>query len=225
MTDSRGDSQGSSQAPSEHSPQGSSEHSSQSLSEHSSLAHYAHPTAIVESDSIGEGTKIWHFAHVRQGSRIGRDCNIGKSVYIDTGAVVGDNVKIQNFVSVYQGVRIEDDVFVGPSATFTNDLYPRAFIWDQEHVSATRICRGASIGANATIICGITVGEYAMIGAGSVVAEDVPPYALILGNPGRQRGWVCRCGHRLNMILHDEDSRTLYRCSSCGRDMEIAKKA
>ena len=100
MTDSRGDSQGSSQAPSEHSPQGSSEHSSQSLSEHSSLAHYAHPTAIVESDSIGEGTKIWHFAHVRQGSRIGRDCNIGKSVYIDTGAAVGDHVKIQNFATV-----------------------------------------------------------------------------------------------------------------------------
>jgi len=188
-------------------------------------SYFAHPTAIVESESIGEGTKIWHFAHVRRDSKIGRGCNIGKSVYIDIGAVVGDNVKIQNFVSVYKGVVIEDDVFVGPSATFTNDLYPRAFIWDEEHVSPTRICRGASIGANATIVCGITVGEYAMIGAGSVVAEDVPAYALILGNPGRQKGWVCRCGHRLKVVLHDDSSNTLYKCSSCGMDVQIAKKA
>lgn len=203
---------------------GSSQGSSQEDRD-GSPAYYAHPTAIVESESIGERTKIWHFAHVRQGSKIGRDCNIGKSVYIDIGAVVGDNVKIQNFVSVYKGVVIEDDVFVGPSATFTNDFYPRAFIWDEEHVSPTRICRGASIGANATIVCGITVGEYAMIGAGSVVAEDVPAYALILGNPGRQRGWVCRCGHRLKVVLHDDSSKTLYRCSSCGKDVQITKMA
>jgi acetyltransferase-like isoleucine patch superfamily enzyme len=194
-------------------------------SQDESLAYYAHPTAIVESESIGEGTKIWHFAHVRRSSKIGKCCNIGKSVYIDIGAEVGDNVKIQNFVSVYKGVVIEDDVFVGPSATFTNDLYPRAFIWDEEHVSATRICRGSSIGANATIVCGITIGEYAMIGAGSVVAEDVPSHALILGNPGRQRGWVCRCGRRLNTILHDDGSKTVYRCSSCGTDVEIVKRA
>ena len=161
------------------------------------ISYYAHPTAIVESEAIGEGTKIWHFAHVRQGSKIGKNCNIGKSVYIDIGAEIGNNVKIQNFVSVYKGVTIEDDVFVGPSATFTNDLYPRAFIWDEEHVVPTLICKGASIGANATLVCGITVGEYAMIGAGSVVAEDVPPFALILGNPGRQKGWVCYCGQRL----------------------------
>ena len=188
-------------------------------------AYYAHPTAIVESESIGEGTKIWHFAHVRHSSKIGKGCNIGKSVYIDIGAEVGDNVKIQNFVSVYKGVKIEDDVFVGPSATFTNDLYPRAFIWDEEHVLATRICRGSSIGANATIVCGITIGEYAMIGAGSVVAENVPSYALILGNPGRQRGWVCRCGRRLNTVLHDDGSKTVYRCSSCGIDVEIVNRA
>ena len=194
-------------------------------SQDESLAYYAHPTAIVESESIGEGTKIWHFAHVRRSSKIGKCCNIGKSVYIDIGAEVGDNVKIQNFVSVYKGVVIEDDVFVGPSATFTNDLYPRAFIWDEEHVSATRICRGSSIGANATIVCGITVGDYAMIGAGSVVAEDVPSHALILGNPGRQRGWVCRCGRRLNTVLHDDGGKTVYRCSSCRMDVEIVKKA
>ena len=190
-----------------------------------SQGYYAHPTAIVESQDIGEGTKIWHFAHVRCGAKIGDSCNIGKSVYIDIGAEIGNNVKIQNFVSVYKGVAIEDDVFVGPSATFTNDLYPRAFIWDEERVCSTRICRGASIGANATIVCGITVGEYAMIGAGSVVAEDVPSYALILGNPGRQRGWVCRCGRRLNTVLHDDGSKTVYRCSSCGIDVEIVKRA
>ena len=188
-------------------------------------SYYAHPTAVVESEMIGEGTKIWHFAHVRRGAKIGKNCNIGKSVYIDTDAEIGSNVKIQNFVSVYKGVKIEDDVFVGPSATFTNDLYPRAFIWDEEHVLATRICRGSSIGANATIVCGITIGEYAMIGAGSVVAEDVPSYALILGNPGRQRGWVCRCGRRLNTVLHDDGSKTVYRCSSCGTDVEIVKRA
>ena len=203
--------------------QGDSKGNSGGDSQEGSPAHYAHPTAIVESEAIGEGTKIWHFAHVRRNSKIGKNCNIGKSVYIDIGAVVGDNVKIQNFVSVYKGVVIEDDVFVGPSVTFTNDLYPRAFIWDEEHILATRICRGASIGANATIVCGITVGEYAMIGAGSVVAEDVPAYALILGNPGRQRGWVCRCGHRLNTVLHDDPDKTVYRCSSCGSDVQIKK--
>ena len=186
-----------------------------------SQGYYAHPTAIVESQDIGEGTKIWHFAHVRSGAKIGRNCNIGKSVYIDIGAEIGNNVKIQNFVSVYKGVAIEDDVFVGPSATFTNDLYPRAFIWDEEHVSATRICRGASIGANATIVCGITVGEYAMIGAGSVVAEDVPPFGLVLGNPGRLRGYVCHCGHRQEKEETPESGRNVYRCRACGKQVEI----
>src|SRR5512146_2209193 len=128
------------------------------------MSYYAHPTAVVESEDIGEGTRIWHFAHVRQGSKIGKNCNVGKSVYVDTEAVIGDNVKIQNFVSVYKGVVIEDDVFVGPSATFSNDLYPRAFIWDEGHVVPTLVRRGASIGANSTVICGVTIGEYAMVG-------------------------------------------------------------
>lgn len=184
-------------------------------------SYYAHPTAVVESETIGEGTKIWHFAHVRRGAKIGKNCNIGKSVYIDIDAEIGCNVKIQNFVSVYRGVTIEDDVFVGPSAAFTNDLYPRAFIWDEEHVSATRICHGASIGANATLVCGITVGEYAMIGAGSVVAEDVPPFALILGNPGRQKGWVCLCGHRLKE--EDDKDGNLLQCPACGKVVDISK--
>ncbi|MCX6673738.1 MAG: acyltransferase [Methanothrix sp.] len=182
-----------------------------------SNSYYVHPTAIVESLAIGEGTKIWHFAQVRQGAKIGKNCNIGKSVYIDIDAEIGSNVKIQNFVSVYKGVIIEDDVFVGPSATFTNDLYPRAFIWNDCHVSTTRICRGASIGANATLICGITVGEYAMIGAGSVVTEDVPPFALVLGNPGRQRGWVCYCGHRLK----EDATESVYKCPACGKSVGI----
>jgi UDP-2-acetamido-3-amino-2,3-dideoxy-glucuronate N-acetyltransferase len=183
--------------------------------------YYAHPTAIVESDAIGEGTRIWHFAHVREGSKVGRNCSLGKSVYIDSGAVIGDNVKIQNFVSVYKGVTVEDDVFIGPSATFTNDLYPRAFIWDEGNVVPTRVC--ASIGANATIICGITVGEYAMIGAGSVVAEDVPPHALILGSPARQKGWVCRCNRRLHCIEEDDIGKTVYKCEACGERVEIRK--
>ncbi len=184
-------------------------------------SYYAHPTAIVESRVIGEGTKIWHFAHVRQGAKIGKNCNIGKSVYIDIGAEIGSNVKIQNFVSVYKGVIIEDDVFVGPSATFTNDLYPRAFIWNEEHISATRICRGASIGANATLVCGITVGEYAMIGAGSVVAKDVPPFALMLGNPVRQRGYVCYCGQRLREDAVQCSNKSIYTCPACGKSVEI----
>jgi acetyltransferase-like isoleucine patch superfamily enzyme len=184
---------------------------------------YAHPSAVVESDAIGEGTKIWHFAHVRKGSLIGKNCNIGKSVYIDIDSAIGNNVKIQNFVSVYKGVTIEDDVFVGPSATFTNDLYPRAFIWDEEHVSQTRIGRGASIGANATLVCGIRVGNYAMIGAGSVVAEDVSAFALVIGNPGRQVGWVCYCGHRLKEVAVQGENAGIFECPACKRRMEIEK--
>jgi acetyltransferase-like isoleucine patch superfamily enzyme len=188
-----------------------------------STSYYAHPTAVVESKTIGEGTKIWHFAHVREDCKIGTNCNIGKSVYIDIGAQIGDNVKVQNFVSIYKGVTIEDDVFIGPSATFTNDLFPRAFIWDAEHTIPTRICKGASIGANATIVCGITIGEYAMIGAGSVVAKDVPPFALVIGNPGRQKGWVCHCGKKLQTRANDDANKTIYKCIACGKELEIKK--
>ncbi len=190
----------------------------------SGKAYYAHPTAVVESDAIGEGTRIWHFAHVRNGSKIGKNCNVGKSVYIDTDAAVGNNVKIQNFVSVYKGVVIEDDVFVGPSATFTNDLYPRAFIWDEEHVVPTHVHSGVSIGANSTIICGITIGEYAMIGAGSVVAKDVPAFALIFGNPAELKGYVCYCGRRLERIIKEDASRTVFRCESCGKEVKIERR-
>jgi len=185
------------------------------------MSYYSHPTAVVEDARIGDGTRIWHFAHVRQGARLGKNCNVGKSSYIDIDAQIGDNVKIQNFVSVYKGVTIEDDVFVGPSVTFTNDLYPRAFIWDQEHVVPTRVCRGASIGANSTIVCGVTIGEYALIGAGSVVSEDVPAHALAMGCPARVRGWVCRCGRKLDRPQIEAQGRAIYKCASCGSDLEI----
>jgi acetyltransferase-like isoleucine patch superfamily enzyme len=185
------------------------------------LSYYAHPTAVVESKEIGEGTRIWHFAHVREGSRLGKNCVIGKSVYIDTGAEIGSNVKIQNFVSVYKGVEIEDDVFVGPSVTFTNDLYPRAFLWDPREALPTRVCKGASIGANSTVICGVTIGSYAMIGAGSVVAVDVPPFALVYGNPAEPKGWACYCGRRLEELVGVEGERTVYKCHNCGREVGI----
>lgn len=188
------------------------------------MSFYAHPTAVVESEDIGDGTKIWHFVHVRAGSRIGRNCNIGKSVYIDTEAEIGDNVKIQNFVSVYKGVKIDEDVFVGPAVTFTNDLYPRSFSWDEDHVVPTWILKGASLGANSTIVCGVTVGVYAMIGAGSVVTRDVPPYALVFGNPAEIKGWVCQCGRKLGDIADEGADKILYKCSICGKAIEVEKK-
>ena len=167
---------------------------------------YIHDTAIVEEGAIiGEGTRIWHHAHVRSGSVIGVNCNIGKNCYIDTGAKIGNNVKIQNNVSVYHGVEIEDNVFVGPSAVFTNDYYPRAFSEEWE-IGKTIVKKCASIGANATIICGHNIEEYAMIGAGSVVTKDVPKHALVVGNPARQIGWVCECGQKL------DENKTCVRC-------------
>jgi UDP-2-acetamido-3-amino-2,3-dideoxy-glucuronate N-acetyltransferase len=151
---------------------------------------YVHPSADVEEGAaIGAGTKIWHLAHVRSSARVGANCVIGRNVYVDADVVVGDLVKIQNNVSVYKGVTIEDEVFVGPCAVFTNDLRPRAQNPDWE-ITPTLVRRGASIGANATLICGIEVGEYAMVAAGSVVTKNVAPYQLVAGNPARPLGWV-----------------------------------
>jgi len=158
---------------------------------------FVHGTADVsERAAIGAGTKIWNLAQVRENAMIGDNCIIGKNVYVDCDVRIGNGVKLQNNVNVYRGVEIEDDVFVGPSATFTNDMFPRAFINDFDLVR-TLVKKGASIGANATIICGVTIGEYAMVGAGSVVTKDVPPYALVVGNPARNIGKVCRCGQRI----------------------------
>lgn len=153
-----------------------------------------HPTAEVsDKATVGKGTKIWHQVQVLDDASVGEDCNIGKCVYIDTGVIVGSRVKIQNGVSLYRGVTVESDCFIGPNATFTNDMYPRSFSVDFA-VIPTFIGRGASIGANATIICGVTIGEYAMIGAGAVVTVDVPAYALVVGNPARIIKYLCKCG-------------------------------
>ncbi|HDM36156.1 N-acetyltransferase [Methanosarcinales archaeon] len=185
------------------------------------MAFFKHPTAVVESEDIGDGTKIWHFVHVREGVKIGRDCIVGKSVYIDLDVEIGDRVKIQNFVSVYKGVRIEDDVFIGPSVTFTNDLYPRAEVWGEDKITPTLVKRGASIGANSTIICGVTIGEYAMIGAGSVVTRDIPSFSLVYGNPAEFKGYVCYCGRKLvDIISQDEGEGVIYRCE-CGKEVRI----
>jgi len=186
------------------------------------MAFFKHPTAVVESDDIGDGTRIWHFAHVREGSKIGKNCIIGKSVYIDADVGIGNRVKIQNFVSVYKGVRIEDDVLVGPSVTFTNDLYPRAFSWSEDKLTLTVVKKGASIGANSTIVCGVTIGSYAMIGAGSVVTKGVPPFGLVYGNPAELKGFVCYCGGKLSEIITEDDEKIAYRCG-CGKEVEIKK--
>lgn len=186
------------------------------------MNYFKHQTALVESNEIGEGTRIWHFAHVRENGVIGTNCNIGKSVYIDEDVIIRDNVKIQNFVSIYKGVEIENDVFIGPSVAFTNDLHPRAFIWGNERIVPTYIKKGSSIGANSTIVCGVTVGEYAMVGAGSVVTKNVPPFGLVYGNPARLQGFVCYCGNKLYKIIDDNEEKIVYECE-CEKRIEIIK--
>ncbi len=167
---------------------------------------FIHPTAEVsEKAKLGEGTKVWNQAQVREYSTVGRDCVISKNAYIDIKVAIGDRVKVQNNVNIYHGVEVGDDVFLGPGMTFTNDLYPRAFQKDWK-VTKTYVKKGASIGANATIVCGNTIGEYAMVGSGSVVVKDVPAYALVVGNPAKQVGWVCKCGQRMEGEI----------CAKCG---------
>ena len=158
----------------------------------------AHETAIIDKDvQIGNQTKIWHFSHIMSHSIIGKNCNIGQNVVVSPQVVLGNNVKVQNNVSVYTGVICEDDVFLGPSCVFTNVINPRSFIKRKNEFKQTIVKKGATIGANATILCGITIGEYAMIGAGAVVTKDVEPYALIVGNPGKQIGQVDKEGNRV----------------------------
>jgi UDP-2-acetamido-3-amino-2,3-dideoxy-glucuronate N-acetyltransferase len=159
---------------------------------------YIHPSAFVDKTSdIGSGTKIWINVQIRENVKIGHSCILSKDVYIDHSVKIGDRCKIQNGVSVYNGVEIEDDVFVGPHVTFTNDKIPRAFN-DKWSTSSTLISKGSSIGANSTIICGISIGKYALVGAGSVVTKDVPDYALVIGNPAKIVGYVCTCGYKLD---------------------------
>ena len=180
--------------------------------------------AVVEEGSeIGDGTSIWHFAHVRGGSRIGRGCIIGKDVYVDSGVAIGDNCKIQNGVSIYNGVTIEDQVFVGPHAVFTNDLRPRAGIWNEEWLEYTRVEEGSSIGANATIRCGITIGRWSMIAAGSVVTRDVPPHSLIVGVPGKIVDWVTVSGERLGIGAELGLSGGTFRSEKTGETVRLEK--
>lgn len=155
-----------------------------------------HSTALVESSDIGPGTRIWAFCHVLSGARIGRLCNIGDHSFIEGGVTIGDEVVIKNGVSIWRGVTIEDRVFIGPNATFTNDFVPRARVF-HDHYQPTLVREGASIGANATLLCGITIGRYALVGAGSVVTRNVPDFALVVGSPARISGYVCRCGTKL----------------------------
>ena len=174
---------------------------------------FVHESAYVEEGAvIGSATNIWHHSHIRSGAQVGSACNLGKNVYVDSRVVIGDRCKIQNNVSVFHGVQIGDDVFVGPSATFTNDLVPRAFNEDWV-VSQTFVTSGASIGANATIVCGVRIGAYAMVAAGAVVTRDVDPHQLVAGTPARHKGWVCRCGRVLTREQSSPDSFSCPKCS------------
>jgi acetyltransferase-like isoleucine patch superfamily enzyme len=174
---------------------------------------FVHETAIVEAGAeLGRGTSVWHHAHVREGASVGIECTLGKNVFVDAGVVIGDRTKVQNNVSVYAGVRLEDDVLVGPSVVFTNDRYPRASSpsWS---VVATTVRRGASIGANATVVCGVEIGEWALVAAGAVVTRDVGAHELVGGNPARRMGWVCECGQ---VLARSREACPPTTCPSCG---------
>lgn len=174
--------------------------------------YFAHETSVIdEGCSIGNGTKIWHFSHIMTGAVIGQNCNIGQNVVISPGVVIGNNVKVQNNVSLYTGVTCEDDVFLGPSCVFTNVINPRAHVNRRDEYAPTTVRHGASIGANATIVCGNDIGEYAFIGAGAVVTKNVDPYALVVGNPAIQIGWISEYGIRLNF-----DDRGHATCPESG---------
>lgn len=178
--------------------------------------YFAHETARLEQPcEIGAGTRIWLFSHVMSGVRIGANCNIGQNVYVDHGVVIGDGCKVQNNVSLYKGVILEDGVFCGPSMVFTNVVNPRAFIERKHEIRQTLVKKGATLGANSTVVCGVTIGEYALVGAGAVIVDDVPPYALMLGVPARRRGWVCRCG----TTLPDQDETRV--CPACGERYRV----
>lgn len=174
---------------------------------------FVHESSYVDEPcEIGAGTRIWHFSHIMSGSRIGRDCNIGQNVVISPDVVLGDNVKIQNNVSVYTGVVCEDDVFLGPSCVFTNVINPRSHVSRKNEYRRTLVGKGSSIGANATVVCGNSIGKYALIGAGSVVTRDIPDYALVVGVPARIKGWVCQCGEKLNFI------NNTAKCEACSKE-------
>lgn len=176
---------------------------------------YAHPTAVIdEGCTIGEGTKIWHFSHIMPNCKLGKNCNIGQNVVVSPQVILGNNVKVQNNVSIYTGVTCDDDVFLGPSMVFTNVINPRSAVNRKDQYAKTHVGKGVSIGANATIVCGHDIGEFAFIGAGAVVTKNVPAYALLVGNPAKQIGWMSEFGHRLNFdtngIALCEESKQKY---------------
>ena len=182
---------------------------------------FVHDSAFIEDDVIiGEGTKIWHLVQIRSGARIGKNCNFGKSVFVDVNVSIGNNVKIQNFVSVYDGVIIEDDVFIGPHVCFTNDYLPRATNPKWVRVD-THVKKGASIGANSTIVCGITIHQYSMIGAGSVVTKDVNPHVLVYGNPAKMQGYVCYCGNIIKKTKQPVPQGTMLKCNVCNKQIKL----
>ena len=184
----------------------------------SAQSYYVHPSAVVdEGCEIGPGTKIWHFCHLMGGARIGKDCSIGQNVFVANDVVLGDNVKVQNNVSLYTGVICEDDVFLGPSMVFTNVVNPRSAVNRKSDYKKTHVGKGVTIGANATIVCGHDIGAFAFIGAGAVVTKNVPPYALIVGNPGRQLGWMSEHGERLSF-----DAQGTATCPGSGEQYRLA---
>jgi len=182
------------------------------------MQYSAHPSAIIDENcEIGEGTKIWHFSHIMSGCKIGKRCNIGQNVVVSPQVVLGDNVKVQNNVSIYTGVICEDNVFLGPSMVFTNVINPRSAIIRKDEYLKTIVRKGASIGANATVVCGNEIGQYAMIGAGAVITKEVPAFALVYGNPARQNGWVSEYGHKLNF-----DSQGMAICPESGEKYSLS---
>ena len=184
---------------------------------------YVHPTAIIEKTAkVGEGTKVWHFVHIREDAEIGRECTLGHTVYVGKGVKIGDHVKLENKATVYQGAIIEDNVFVGPHVTFTNDPCPRSSNAEWTIVP-TLVKKGASIGAGTVIICGVTIGEHAMIGAGSTVTKDIPPHALAYGNPAEIKGFVCKCGRKLAKEA-EQQRNILMKCPFCNEEYKVPRE-
>lgn len=185
------------------------------------MSYFAHETAVIDENcTIGNDTKIWHFSHMMSNCTIGERCNLGQNVVVSPQVILGNNVKVQNNVSIYTGVICEDDVFLGPSMVFTNVINPRSAIIRKSEYQQTLVKKGASIGANATVICGITIGEFAMIGAGAVVTKDVKPYALIVGNPAKQIGWISEYGHRLEF-----DDKGFAICKESGEKYQLKEES
>jgi UDP-2-acetamido-3-amino-2,3-dideoxy-glucuronate N-acetyltransferase len=175
--------------------------------------YFKHPTSIIDENVIvGKGTKVWHFCHISSGVKLGVDCVLGQNVFVGKNVSIGDQVKIQNNVSVYAGVRLEDGVFCGPSVVFTNVINPRSRIERKQEIKRTLVREGASLGANCSILCGVTLGRFSLIGAGSVVTKNVPDYALMVGNPAQQIGWICECGATLS---------TSYQCEACSKAFDL----